>query len=133
MLYNTKLENRENVARLAERIMDYFERGGKPVRVKVEAWQSKRSEDQQALIHIIIRSIANHVGANPEWFKQECIKRDCEGVYPFWPQKMATDLAGNKVPVPKSESELTKAEESDQIEHLYAFAAEWGVEVEDAA
>ena len=91
-----------------------------------------RSENQQALIHTIIREIAHHSGYNEEYFKQVVLKQDGDGIFPYWPQKV---LQGKEesdvVSVPKSESRLTKKEESELIDRLYAFSIQWGIELKD--
>ena len=81
--FNQKISNRDQAIDFAERMMNYMEKTGKQLRVKVEVWQPKRSQDQQALIHCIIREIANYAGINPETFKQEYIKRGYGGLYTF--------------------------------------------------
>ncbi len=97
----------------------------------------KRTSGQQSKIHAIMRKIALHAGCGEELFKQEIIKRNAVGIFPHWPHDIqekghfgnketmeANELIGI---VPKSESKLTKKEESEMIEHLYALGAEWGV------
>lgn len=90
-----------------------------------------RSENQQALIHTIIREIAHASGYNEEYFKQVVLKQDGDGIFPFWPHKVLRGKDDESVSVPKSESQLTKKEESELIDRLYAFAVEWSVELKD--
>jgi hypothetical protein len=81
-------------------------------------------------LHILIRKIAQEVGINSEYFKQEYIKRNVHEIYPHWPEVQMWDpLQKAYVMIPKSEGKLTKPEESEQIDHLHALAAEWGVEL----
>ena len=108
----------------------YFEKypNGKLV---MERYEEGRNEAQQGLLHIIIREIAKQTGCGEEWFKQEFLKRNCENLYPHWPHDFEVNRNGKRVLVPKSESRLSKREESEQIEHLHALCSEWGITIED--
>ena len=97
--------------------------------LEVKRVEAGRNEDQQALLHVTIRNICKQAGCGEDWFKQEFMKKNSEGVYPFWPHDIQKDINGKSQMVPKSESKLTKREESEQIERLNALAAEWGYEV----
>ena len=100
--------------------------------IEVKRHDPKRSGSQQGLLHSLMREIAGQAGCGEEYFKQEVIKRNAADVFPHWPHDMQPDLKGVLQLVPKSESKLTKREESEMIERLYAFAVEWGYEVKAA-
>jgi hypothetical protein len=102
--------------------------------------EDRRSTDQQSLMHALIREIANHVGVGEGEMKDNILKRNSEGVFPYWPYDLQPTLPKRLslerpevlqvVPglVPKSESKLTKREESELIERLYMLGSEWGVQ-----
>tara|TARA_Y100000385_G_scaffold70187_2_gene70464 strand:+ start:1025 stop:1447 length:423 start_codon:yes stop_codon:yes gene_type:complete len=102
--------------------------------------EDRRSPDQQSLMHALIREIANHVGVGEGEMKDNILKRNSEGVFPYWPYDLQPTLPRRLskerpevlqvVPglVPKSESKLTKREESELIERLYMLGSEWGVQ-----
>ena len=102
--------------------------------------EDRRSTDQQSLMHALIREIANHVGVGEGEMKDNILKRNSEGVFPYWPYDLQATLPKRLskerpevlqvVPglVPKSESKLTKREESELIERLYMLGSEWGVQ-----
>lgn len=102
--------------------------------------EDRRSPDQQSLMHALIREIANHVGVGEGEMKDNILKRNSEGVFAFWPYDLQPTLPRRLskerpevlqvVPglVPKSESKLTKREESELIERLYMLGSEWGVQ-----
>jgi hypothetical protein len=99
--------------------------------LEVRRYEVGRNEGQQALLHCLIREIANQAGCGEDWFKQSFLKRDCEGLFPHWPSKHQKNRQGDIVLVPKSESDLTKREESEIIERLHGLAGEWGIELEE--
>ena len=103
----------------------------KNIALEVRRWEEQRSDNQQAKLHILIRDISNEAGvSNSEYFKQKYIKENVHGIFPFWPHDLVVDRrTGTTEMHPKSESKLTKREESEMIERLYALAAEWGVEI----
>lgn len=98
-------------------------------RLQIKRHDKSRSEDQQALLHTIIRKMASQTGAGEDYMKQEVLKRNCEGIFPHWPHDLQKKMNGETAMVPMSESKLTKRDESQLIEHLYALCAEWGVEL----
>ena len=112
---------------LHEYIDRWFAKTMTPLEVK--RYEAPRSGAQQGYIHVLFQTIAAESGCSPEWVKQDLIKRDCRGLYPHWPQVEEVDMDGNLVMMPKSESRLSKREEGEQIEHLHALMAEWGIEV----
>jgi len=124
---------------LVAHINKFFEKmpGG---RLDVVRAEDRRSTDQQSLLHAIIREVANHVGVGEGEMKDNILKRNSEGVFPYWPydiqQTLPKRLSKERpevlqvVPglVPKSESKLTKREESELIERIYQLGSEWGVQ-----
>lgn len=116
---------------LVKHVAAYFEKypAGS---LEVTRAASLRNAEQQGLLHVLLREIAQEVGVSAEIFKQEIIKRDSEGVFPFWPQEKGQGLNGEIVFTPKSETRLTKKDESEMIERLHALAVEWGIELEAA-
>ena len=109
-------------------------------RLDVVRAEDRRSTDQQSLLHAIIREVANHVGVGEGEMKDNILKRNSEGVFPYWPYDIQATLPKRLskerpevlqvVPglVPKSESKLTKREESELIERIYQLGSEWGVQ-----
>lgn len=132
-LYNQTIKTEKQAADLYTRITSYLSKVPDGVRVSVEKVEPGRTENQQARLHCIIREIAISAGVGPEWLKQSFIKRDCEGLYPYWPKRREKNRQGDWVEVPVSESQLSKKQETEQIERLNVLAAEWGVELTEAA
>ncbi len=109
-------------------------------RLDVVRAEDRRSTDQQSLLHAIIREVANHVGVGEGELKDNILKRNSEGVFPYWPydiqQTLPKRLSKERPEVlqvapglvPKSESKLTKREESELIERIYQLGSEWGVQ-----
>jgi hypothetical protein len=131
--------SKHQVQMLTAHINKFFEKmpAGK---LDVVRSEDRRSPDQQSLMHALIREIANHVGVGEGEMKDNILKRNSEGVFPYWPYDLQTTLPKRLskerpevlqvVPglVPKSESKLTKREESELIERLYMLGSEWGVQ-----
>ena len=131
--------SKHQVQMLTAHINKFFEKmpAGK---LDVVRSEDRRSTDQQSLMHALIREIANHVGVGEGEMKDNILKRNSEGVFPYWPYDLQTTLPKRLskerpevlqvVPglVPKSESKLTKREESELIERLYMLGSEWGVQ-----
>lgn len=104
--------------------------------------EDRRTVNQQSLLHVLIREIANSVGCGEGEMKENILKRNSEGVFPYWPydlQATIPDHFKKERPevlqvapgfVPKSESKLTKNEETELIERLYQLGAEWSVNFE---
>ena len=107
--------------------------------------EDRRTPGQQSLLHILIREIAINVGVGELEMKENILKRNSEGVFPYWPHSIEDTLkkrykakankTGHVIPglVPKPESKLTKKEEIELIDRLYMLGAEWGVEFSDIA
>ena len=107
--------------------------------------EDRRTVNQQSLLHVLIREISNSVGCGFDELKDNVLKRNSEGVFPFWPvdlQATIPDHLKKERPEvlqvlpgypPKSESKLTKDEESELIERLYQLGAEWSVNFEKVA
>jgi len=107
--------------------------------------EDRRTPGQQSLLHILIREIAIYVGVGELEMKENILKRNSEGVFPYWPHSIEETLkkrykakahkTGYVIPglVPKPESKLTKNEEIELIDRLYQLGAEWGVEFSDIA
>ena len=112
-------------AALIDRVTKYFINNPDNA-LWVEDYKPPRTDGQQALIHCIIRDIANHSGCGEGWLKT-MLKRDSENLFPHWPKKVEKNRHGDKVLIAKSESQLTKAEESELIERLYVLGAEFGM------
>ena len=119
---------RTQQAQLIAYITKWWEDGEIPL--EVHRWEEPRTSSQQALIHCIIRDIAAFTGSGEEWLKT-MLKRDSEGVFPHWPTKAELNRHGDTVLVPKSESRLTKVEETALIENLYALGGSWGMSWSD--
>jgi|TARA_R110000744_G_scaffold231993_1_gene350075 hypothetical protein len=131
--------SKHQVQMLTAHINKFFEKmpAGK---LDVVRSEDRRSTDQQSLMHALIREIANHVGVGEGEMKDNILKRNSEGVFPYWPYDLQTTLPKRLskerpevlqvVPglVPKSESKLTKREESELIERLYMLGSEWSVQ-----
>lgn len=93
--------------------------------IQIQRYDPARNDGQQAKLHCIIRDIAKAAGCSEEYFKQVVLK-DPEQFHD-WPFNFEKGTDGKDVLLPKSESKLTKKEESNLISALYAFGAEWGV------
>ena len=131
--------SKHQVQMLTAHINKFFEKmpAGK---LDVVRSEDRRSTDQQSLMHALIREIANHVGVGEGEMKDNILKRNSEGVFPYWPYDLQATLPKRLskerpevlqvVPglVPKSESKLTKREESELIERIYMLGSEWGVQ-----
>ena len=113
--------------KLHEYIDRWFDRTMTPL--EVHRYEAPRSGEQQRYIHVLFQAIASGCGCSMEWVKQELIKNDVEGIYPHWPRVEHMTRHGDVVLMPKSESRLTKREETEQIERLHALMAEWGIEL----
>lgn len=122
---------KSQVRQLHEYIDRWFARTAQPLDIR--RYEAPRSDSQQAYIHVLIRRMASWVGVCEDEMKQDILKRDSEGVFPHWPMVERQNLHGDLVMRPKSESKLTKREESELIERLHALCAEWGIELEAAA
>ena len=116
--------NRDQQAQLISYIQRWWQDTEQDL--EVSRYESPRTDGQQALIHCVIRDIANHSGCGEDWLKT-MLKRDSENVFPHWPKKVELNRHGDQVLIAKSESQLTKAEESELIERLYVLGAEFGM------
>jgi hypothetical protein len=116
--------NRDQQAQLISYIQRWWQDSDQAL--EVSRYVAPRNEGQQALLHCIIRDIASHSGCGADWLKT-MLKRDSESIFPHWPKKVELNRHGDQVLMPKSEAQLTKAEESELIERLYALGAEWGI------
>jgi len=131
--------SKHQVQMLTAHINKFFEKMPEG-KLDVVRSEDRRSPDQQSLMHALIREIANHVGVGEGEMKDNILKRNSEGVFPYWPYDLQPTLPKRLslerpevlqvVPglVPKSESKLTKREESELIERLYMLGSEWGVQ-----
>jgi hypothetical protein len=82
-----------------------------------------RTNEQNALLHVLFREVANHVGRSEDEIK-DIFK------YQYGTMKKL-ELFGNVSYVPKGTSEYNKQELSDMVEQVYRKGAEWGVEFSD--
>ena len=131
--------SKHQVQMLTAHINKFFEKMPEG-KLDVVRSEDRRSPDQQSLMHALIREISNHVGVGEGEMKDNILKRNSEGVFPYWPYDLQPTLPKRLslerpevlqvVPglVPKSESKLTKREESELIERLYMLGSEWGVQ-----
>ena len=112
-----KIATIEDKAMLMQRLSAYAS-PERPVKVVVSDWADSRTSSQSALIHVLIRELSHSGGWSEDYIKY-LLK---ENYYPAvkWP----TSIEDNRV-IPKSESKLTKEEESEIIEQLEAMKAEW--------
>ena len=125
-MVKTRIYTKEKKAQAHQDIDTYFSMADQPL--CIQRHDPKRNESQQALLHSLIRELANHTGCDPEWFKQNVIKKNSEDVFPYWPHDLVPVMNGEKGFCPKSESKLTKSEESVVIEQLKVLGANWGCE-----
>lgn len=81
--------------------------------VEIRDFKADRTVDQQAVVHILMRQIANAAGVDPELFKQKYIKQNEYGIFPYWPQRQAKNKEFFMM-IPKSETKLTYDEASGE-------------------
>ena len=62
-----------------------------------------------------------------DYFKQDVLKRNSEGVFASWPMIQVKTRGGDLIMRPKSESKLKKDEEAHVIDMLYVLGSEWGM------
>lgn len=97
----------------------------KPYLIEFKRYKPPRTCEQNALMHVLWRDVALHVGRGEDEIK-EIFK------HKWGPQKLVT--AGNmEMYVPMSTTDYTHEECSNMIERIYQVGAEWGVEFTEAA
>lgn len=104
---------------------------GVPAGTTVEFRAPRRSSDQNALMWSILSRISRQV----EWYGQKLSAEDWKDVFTASLRRTRVVPgidAGTFVPLGMRTSQMTKAELSDLIELINAFAAERGVELEPA-
>lgn len=103
-------------------VVAYIEReatDGNDLEVTIKKWTPKRSLEQNAALHGVIRSIANFTGNSVDEIKDYiCDTYLGETSYEF---KGETRTRSRRT------SELSKAECADLLEHVTALAAELGI------
>lgn len=92
----------------------------KPVLISVSIYRPPRSTDQNALLHVLFRDVANHVG-RPEQEIKDIFKHQ------FGPMKTVR-VGDVETILPKGTSEYNKLEMIDFIDNVQAKGNEWGVE-----
>lgn len=89
--------------------------------VVIRPWRAKRSDEQNALFHVIVSKVATATGNDPE-----DVKSYLKGE--FGP-KRAVVIHGETRMVPKESSSYTAEEMSEMIDRAREWAAlEWGIE-----
>lgn len=97
----------------------------KPLLISVSTYRPPRSLEQNSLLHLLFRQVADHVG-RPEAEIKDIFKHQ------FGPHKRVRLNDIERI-VPKGTSEYNKQELSDMIEIVYQKGAEWSVEFEEVA
>lgn len=111
-----KIQTREDAARLFERMADFCENGGKPLRVDVKLWKATRTLPQNNTVHKWFGEIAEFTGDSPASVKEDLKQA-------FLPQ-VPSHLTGKTRP--KGTSELSTMEMSDFMEQVQMVAANLG-------
>lgn len=107
--------------RLASRLRALIEGKGLSLLVTVTRWRPPKTTSQNALMHVLIRELADHVGYGEEELKQY-FKSECG------PRKII-EVNGKIYAIPKSMTDYTREEASDMIEQIHRIAAEAGAVV----
>jgi hypothetical protein len=96
---------------------------GSPMEVVVKPFRSRRSLDQNAKMHVMIRDLAAHLGYTQSELK-DYLKHE------YGPTKTLQIGETQKV-IPLSTSEYNRAEAGEIIEILYMLGAECGYAFEE--
>lgn len=94
-----------------------------PQLIEIKPYKPPRTNEQNALLHVLFREVANHVGRSEDEIK-DIFK------YQYGHMKRI-ELFGSVTYVPKGTSEYNKQELSDMVEQVYRKGNEWGVEFSD--
>ncbi len=97
---------------------------GKPYEVWIRPFKRRRSLDQNAKMHAMIRELAKHIG-----YSETELKDYLKSAY--GPHE-TRNLFGSDTVVPKSTSNYTVDEAGEMIEILYMHGAEVGCVYQDA-
>lgn len=98
----------------------------KPMIISIRPFESVRSIDQNAKIHVMIRALAEHTGYSENEMK--LIVKSQYGPYKrvYVKHKDEATTSPLSREIPKSTTEYTRPECSDFIERLYQLGAEIG-------
>ncbi len=91
-----------------------------PQLIEIKKFKPPRTNEQNALLHVLFREVAQHVGRSEGEIK-DIFK------YQYGHMKKI-ELYGDVSFVPKGTSEYNKQELSDMVDQVYRKGAEWGVE-----
>ena len=105
------------VDRVANGLGETFE---KPQSIEIKLFKPARTNEQNALLHVLFREVASHVGRSEDEIKAIFKKQ--------YGHMKKIELYGNVTYIPKGTSEYNKQELSDMVEQVYRKGAEWGVE-----
>ena len=102
---------------------------GKTIEVTIEETQDPRTQKQNALLHVLIRRLAQASGASEEWMKEYIKHEGMVHNYPVWVDngEIVTDERGEALPKPTSQA--TVKELMILIEACYAVAYENGLDI----
>lgn len=112
------LSGRDQIPVLAHELERRLAAKGRPLRIRIEDAPS-RSREQNAYLHLAIRSLAVHVGMGAEELKAHLKQQ-------YGPNS-ARKVGSDTVIVPKSMGEYTREEAAEMIEHVLRLAAECGL------
>lgn len=91
---------------------------GKPYSVEVRPFKPKRTLDQNAKMHVMIRELATHIGYSDSELK-DFLKAE------YGPTK-TIQIGESQKAIPVSTSEYNRTEAGEMIEILYMLGAECG-------
>lgn len=102
---------------------------GRTLEVTIEETQDPRTQEQNALFHVLIRRLAQASGASEEWMK-EYIKREAvERNYPVWVENGEIVINEHGEALPKPTSQATVKELMTLIEACYEVAFDNGIDI----
>ena len=98
----------------------------KPYMLSLKRFRPPKTNEQCALLHVLWREIAIHVGRGEDEIK-DIFKAE------YGPEEVKKTPDGNRVRILKSVSDYSFDECSKMIERAYQKGAEWGVEFAEVA
>ena len=92
-----------------------------PQLIEIKKFKPPRTNEQNALLHVLFREVAQHVGRSEDEIK-DIFKMEFGSIKTI--ELPNLDI----IYIPKGTSEYNKQELSDMVEQVYRKGAEWGVE-----
>lgn len=102
---------------------------GKTIEVTIEETQDPRTQEQNALLHVLIRRLALASGTSEEWMKEFIKQAGIEHGYPVWIYNGDVVMDERGEALPKPTRNATVKEIMTLIDTCYAVAYENGLDI----